>query len=342
MPRDELVLHVGSGYFTPGLSQVLTFRLDGDGEARLLQTVDVEPYPTFLAVSADRRTLYLNVESETDRAAAVAFRRSPGDGCLTRLSAVRSGERQSAYIAPIGGGFVAQANYQGHSVAVLGTGPDGDLGPVTCVVTLPDGAATHSVARHPGDDRVFVANRSTHTIDTFHLDARTGALHATGVPCDAAERGPRHLVVSPDGQHLFCSDEQSSTVSVYRIDGGAITWCASHRTVPDGWVGENRPADLELHPSGRALYVTNRQHRSVAVFDVDGGELAMTATVPVGDGARNLSVDPAGRLLAVGNLRDDSVSCLALDPDRGRPTGHRTDLPVPAPCGILLAAAPVD
>src|SRR5262249_42891010 len=100
-------------------------------------------------------------------------------------------------------------------------------------------------------------------------------------------------------------------------------------------------AEVQVHPSGRFLYGSNRGHNSIAIFAIDpkSGELK-----PVGHQAgqiktpRNFGIDPTGTYLIVANQDGDSLIVYRIDPKTGEltPTGSVAEVPKPV-CVKMMA-----
>jgi 6-phosphogluconolactonase len=171
----------------------------------------------------------------------------------------------------------------------------------------------------------------------YRLDVERKSLsHVEGG--DAAMRpgaGPRHIVFHPTLPLVFVANELDSTVATLQFDStrGMLSPLGIQSTVPRDWTGTNYPADIHIASSGRALYVSNRGHNSIAVFDVtDSGALTLGQVISTeGDWPRNFSLDPSGRWLVVANQRSNSVVVLSRDQTSGRltPTRQRIELPSP-------------
>ena len=117
-------------------------------------------------------------------------------------------------------------------------------------------------------------------------------------------------------------------------ESGALSTVQTLSTLPEGWTGTNFPADIHVAPSGRALYVSNRGHDSIAVFSVARATGALTLEQVVSTGGawpRNFSLDPTGRWLLVANQRSDSITVFGRDAESGRltPTPQRITVPSP-------------
>jgi 6-phosphogluconolactonase len=149
--------------------------------------------------------------------------------------------------------------------------------------------------------------------------------------------GPRHIAFHPTLPLVFVTNELDSTVATLRFDDerGTLSPLDTHSTLPAGWTGTNYPADIHVAPLGRALYVSNRGHNSIAVFSVteSTGALALEQVVSTdGDWPRNFSLDPTGRWLLVANQRSNSIIVFGRDQASGRltPTPQRIAVPSPA------------
>jgi 6-phosphogluconolactonase len=73
-------------------------------------------------------------------------------------------------------------------------------------------------------------------------------------------------------------------------------------------------ADIHLDAAGERLYVSNRGHNSIAVFQVafDGG-LGLLAIKPCGgDWPRNFALSPDGRFLVVANQNSGTLDVLPV------------------------------
>ena len=90
---------------------------------------------------------------------------------------------------------------------------------------------------------------------------------------------------------------------------------------------------MQVHPSGKFLYGSNRGHDSIAVFTIDEktGRLTFVETQPTQGRRRATSASiRRGTYLLAGNQQSDSVVVFRIDPDTGRLT----------PTGRTIASAP--
>lgn len=133
-----------------------------------------------------------------------------------------------------------------------------------------------------------------------------------------AGSGPRHLVFSPDGKFAYGSNELNSTVSVFSYSDGELTHLALHSTLPEDYTGESTGSAIRLSPDGKTLYVSNRGHDSVCIFDVDGEALTGKRFLTAG-GASPREMTLVGDFLLCGNENSATITVTNLK------TGVQTD-----------------
>lgn len=179
------------------------------------------------------------------------------------------------------GRFVFVAHYSGGSVSVLPVDASGRIDEPTDVVehagsgTDPDRQEAphpHSIAMGPDNRFAYVTDLGTDRVYVYALSFYTGTLRPADSPHAPvhAGAGPRHLDFGPDGEFVYVVGELDSTLTTLARDPetGGLSTVGTADTLPDGFRGENKPADVHVHPSGQWVYASNRGHDSVAIFDV--------------------------------------------------------------------------
>jgi 6-phosphogluconolactonase len=188
-----------------------------------------------------------------------------------------------------------------------------------------DAANRFAVVTDLGLDRLFV----------YKLDPARARLVANDPPFASvvAGVGPRHFAFHPDGRHGYVINELGNTVSAfdYDADRGVLTLQQALRTLPKGYTGASYTAEIQVHPSGKFLYGSNRGDDSIALFSIDPGNglLTLVEVVPCGGRTpRSFAIDPTGRFLLAANQDSGSIVVLTIDPKDGRltPTGHKADV----------------
>jgi 6-phosphogluconolactonase len=116
---------------------------------------------------------------------------------------------------------------------------------------------------------------------------------------------------------LYVANELDSTVALYDLDpaSGALFERQTLSTIPSG-SPENIVADIHLSAAGERLYVSNRGHNSIAVFDVHSdGSLTLVSTRDCGGNwPRNFALAPGGKFMLVANQYSNEVCVLPIPP----------------------------
>jgi 6-phosphogluconolactonase len=197
-------------------------------------------------------------------------------------------------------------------------------------------SCAHYIATDPSNCYAFVPHvAASNSIYQFHFDAGSGTLTANdAVPKLACEPGlgPRHLAFHPTLDIVYADNEQGSSVTVYRLDRGRGTLEAVQTlsTLPDaGFDGENSNAQLHIHPSGKAVYASNRGHDSIAVFAIDAttGLIRSLGQQPGEKVPRAFGIEPDGNFLLGGGDGSHRLVSYRID-DQGalEPLGEPCEL----------------
>ncbi len=289
--------------------------------------------PSYLALAPDRRTLFAvnELEGAPGGISALALDTAAGEPLLLNTQPVHGVAPCYICLAP-SGKWALVANYGSGSVTVLPILADGQLGAAASIYQNrgcgadPKRQATphaHCAVFAP-DGRLFVADLGVDCILIFHLDESTGELIPADPPgvASAPGAGPRHLTFGADGRCLYAVNELDSTVAVYAYDAaaGTLDSVQTISTLPDDFSGESAAAGIQIAPSGRFLYASNRGHDSVAVFAIDppSGRLTRVEIVPSGGRTpRHIAFDRTGSYLLVANQGSSQLVTLRVDPAAG-------------------------
>ena len=238
---------------------------------------------TPMAVSPDRRILYVGTRGEPQIAAAFAI--DPASG---KLKHIASGPLPDslAYIATDRTGrYLLGASYPGHKVTVSPIGPPGTVQPAKQV--LPDHPNAHSILPDAANRHVLVPTLGNDSINQFGFDAATGTL-TPGVPPSVRVKdkaGPRHFVFHPNGKIVYVIGELDGTVYVFDYDGatGVLKEKQAVSALPPDFQGKPSAADLHVTPDGRFLYGSERTSSTLAGFKVDPASGTLTPIGSVAD-----------------------------------------------------------
>ncbi|MGB8581405.1 MAG: lactonase family protein [Candidatus Sulfotelmatobacter sp.] len=352
--KNSYLIYVGT-YTQEGSTSkgIYAYRYD-PGSAKVtsiglaVQTIN----PSFLAVHPNRRFLYAVNEVgdyKGQKSGAVsAFAIDSGTGKLTLLNQVASGGADPCYITvDKTGKFVLVANYTGGSVSVFPVLKDGGLGEASAFVqhtghgTNPkrqEAPHAHSIDLSPDNRFAIVDDLGLDETLVYKFDSSKGSLTLNDPPFAKADAGagPRHFALAPNGKVAYVIHEMGSTVSVVDYDAaaGVLHPIQAISTIPKGFAGLNEDAEIEVHPSGKFLYASNRGHDSIAVFAIDPnkGTLTLIEYVPTkGQSPRHFEIDPTGSLLFAENEKSDNIVIFRINTQTGRltPTGKVLDISQP-------------
>ena len=331
---------------------IYAYRLDSvTGALSLAGAARGTVNPSFLALDPQRRFRYSVSEvEELERrpvGAVSAFALDHSSGQLVPLNRQLTRGEGPCYVSVDSTGkWLLAANYRSGSATVFPIQADGRLGAVTAVVQHhgasidPDrqaGPHAHCIIPDLANRHVLVADLGLDKIMLYRFDTTRGVLSPNDPPWVAARpgAGPRHLVFHPNGRFFYSVNELDSTVMAWTYDAtrGVLQELQTLPTLPQDFAGVSYVAHVQVAPSGKFLYVSNRGHDSLAIFAIDGsGALAHVAHVPtLGQWPRHFAIDPTGKLLLAANQYSNTVVSFRIDPETGllTHTGAVTEVPAP-------------
>lgn len=305
---------------------VSVLALQTDGELTPVETVPV-PGPrkrgssTPMAVSPDKRFLYVGLRNEPYSAATFAIDRAAGT-----LTYIGSGPLADAlaYIATDRGGkYLLGASYPGHKVTVNPIGADGIVGPVQQVIANQPNA--HAILADRANRHVLYTSLGCDLVGQLNFDAQTGTLSPNDPPTVGlpAKAGPRHFRFAGDARFVYLLCELDGSIHVLPYDAAAGRLAAATQiasALPTGFAGKPWAADIHLTPDGQFLYACERTTSTLAAFRVDPEKGTLTAIdcYTTEKQPRAFAIDPSGRfLLAVGQL-SNSLTSYSIDRQSGK------------------------
>ncbi len=308
--------------------------------------------PSFVAVHPNGKFLYAVNEvgnyKGPNSGGVSAFAIDRTTGKLTFLNELPSRGADPCYITvDKTGKFVLVANYTGGSVIVYPILEDGRLGEASAFVQhtghgpnaqRQEGPHAHSIDLSPDNRFAFVDDLGLDELLVYKFDAAKGALTPNDPPFAKLDpgAGPRHFALRPDGKFAYVISEMGRSVTVFSNDAasGRLARLQTLTTLPNDFTGRNDDAEIEVHPSGKFLYASNRGHESIAVFAIDSGKGTLT-TVEIastqGKEPRSFEIDPTGNLLFAANQKSDNIVVFRIDAKTGKltPTGQVLDVASP-------------
>ena len=129
----------------------------------------------------------------------------------------------------------------------------------------------------------------------------------------------------PNGKFAYVVSEMGASVTAFAYDNahGSMARLQIITTLPSGFTGRKEDAEIEVHPSGKFLYASNRGHDSIVVYsiDQDRGTLTPVGDVPSGGKEpRHFAIDPSGKFLLAENQNTNTIVEFLIDPVNGKLT----------------------
>jgi 6-phosphogluconolactonase len=332
--------------------KIAAFAMDADsGQLTRRAEMPAAGGPSVMAISPDRQVLYVGHRTSP---AISSFRIDQKTGGLTPQGTV-SQQHAPTFLAPDRAGrYLLAAYYQGGGAAVHPLAADGAVGaPAPEWLATANGA--HAIATDPSNRFAFVPhiarlndnvleppkdNPGPNMILQLRFDADSGRLTANSpFRIEPTERlGPRHYCFHPTLDLVYFSNEQGCSVTAYRLDRATGTLSAAQTitTLPDGYSARNTCSQIHLTASGRALYVGNRGHNSIAGFAVDAsGHLTSAGHVPTEVVPSAFSLDPAGNFVFAAGTASGRLASYRINATTGALTPLATQAVGQRPAAVL-------
>jgi 6-phosphogluconolactonase len=317
------------------------YRLEYDGEHgfTLGPPLTEAANASFGAFSPVHGILYLVNEQP---AGALGMFRHAG-GAWAPLARIPTGGREPCFVAvDPAGSHVAVANYASGSVALFrldaqgvpqedaalwanaGHGPNPER---------QDAPHLHCVRFSPDGKWLYAVDLGTDQVLRFAMDMADPLATAEIAYRAPPGAGPRHLLFTPGGDRALLVSELASTLAVLRVTEAGLALEASLSTLPDGFSGESLGGHLEMNRAGNRVYVTNRGHDSIAIFDFDARSGALTPLQWIASGGASprflLLLEDRQRLI-VAHEEGGTLVAFTIRPDGTfAPTGQTQALPAP-------------
>jgi 6-phosphogluconolactonase len=331
----------GTGQVVRGQGKgIYRFRLDADAGALTLDGIaEGVRNASYLAFDPNRRFLYcVNElkEFEGEASGAVsAFAIDPDTGDLAFLNMKASHGTDPCHLTvDATGRFLLVANFASGSVCVLPIDTDGSLQDASQVIQhqgssvdskRQTGPHAHAVILDNANRHLFVPDLGIDKVMIYAFDAATGHLAPNSAQPFMPTKpgaGPRQIVMHPGGAFAYLINELDSTMTAcrYAADTGSLIEIQTLSTLPEGFKGENTCAEVQIAPSGRFLYGSNRGHNSIAIFAIDSHAGTLTPIgheSTLGEIPRNFEVSPTEEFLAAANQASNNVVMFRVDRENG-------------------------
>jgi 6-phosphogluconolactonase len=349
---DKLRVYIGT-YTGPKSKGIYRCELDlAAGKLTEPQLAATVTSPSFLAIHPNQQYLY-SVNEISNLAGKkmggiTAFAIDAKTGDLTQLNQEGSGGAGPCHLSvDRAGKNVLAANYGGGSVCVAPIDADGKLRSLSSFIqhkgssvdkSRQEAPHAHSVNVDANNRFAFVCDLGLDKVLSYKLDADQGKLTPNDPPAVdmAPGAGPRHFAFHPDGKAAYAINEMNCTITAmdYDAERGVLTKRQSVPTTPDGVKKGYSTAEVQVHPSGRFVYGSNRGQNSIAIFKVDTSTHELTPAGHQGHHVktpRAFGIDPTGAFLIVANQDGHSLVVFRIDQATGALTPTDSEIQVGSP-----------
>jgi len=354
--QGKYIIYVGTYTQEPGSTSkgIYAYSYDADtAQIKPLGLAAETTNPSWVALHPNGRFLYAVNEvgnyKGPNSGGVSAFSIDRASGKLSFLNEMPTRGAGPCYVTvDHTGKYVLVANYDGGSVAVFPVHSDGSLGEASAFVqhtghgTNPErqeAPHAHSINLSPDNRFAMADDLGLDELHVYRFDSAKGSLTPNDPPFVKLDpgSGPRHFALRPDEKFAFVVSEMKGTVTVFSNDAasGTLDSVQTISTLPKDFKGTIEDAEIEVHPSGKFVYASNRgDANSIAVYAIDPGKGTLTTveiTPTQGKTPRSFAIDPTGTLLFAANEKSNNIVVFRIDQKTGRltPTGQALDVSEP-------------
>lgn len=290
-----------------------------------LQTVEGLENPSYLCMDKTHQYMY-TVHGDQRKASALRIDRESGR--LTLINTVDTQGQNPVYLLPDKSNrFILIACLGTENIVAVERNEDGSLGQVAFNHHLPGAeegknSCPHQIFYDREEKYLIVSAKGGRNITT---GAKTGMNVFTFSPEDGFRLvyslggrnldECRHVAVHPNNRFVYQVNERRNVVISWVLNNetGEMTPFQTSQTLPDDCADPKLilASGIAITKDGRFVYVSNRGHDSVAMYEADpvSGKLSPLGFVPsMGDFPRFLGLDPESRFLYVANERSDNIA----------------------------------
>lgn len=305
--------------------------------------------PSFLAFGKDQSTLYA-VQSDGEWVAAFSI--DPVNGTLRFLNERKIGFHNGVFLqTDRDSNFLVVCSCSGQcdgGIVSFRLEKDGSLGDIANIeipagtlgpLRLPQNAVKPHQAKFTPDYRYLVeVDKGLDAVNTYRMNDDGGLCLVSTTACRPGSC-PRHIAFSQDGQYAYILTEWFGTVVSCRFQDGVLSPMEILPTIPSTFLGmKNSAAEIEIHPNGKLLYVSNREQNSIAAFRIksDGTLQVIDWFDDHVSKPRFFAISEDGSELYVANEKAHNVSRYQVDTKTGCLTYLDADMSASAPACILF------
>lgn len=326
-----------------GKEQIAIYQMDEQSGALTHQEdVSVGGAPGAMDVGPLGQSLFVSLRSSGGLA---GFRIDAASGKLSPINETKVAGSAAYVKVDHSGKFLLSAYYSAGKVMVHKIAQDGSLS-AQALQTVETAQKAHAIVPDPTNRFVFVPHTGPNLIFQFAFNAETGQLAPNSVPqvVTAPENQPRHIAFHQNKKFAYVDNEHGSSVTAYAFDATSGTLSPFQRlsTLPTDFKENNSCADIEMHPSGKFVYSSNRGHDSIAGFAInpETGFMRAIGQAKTEKTPRSFNIDPTGRFLYAGGQGSGKLAAYRIDQQTGKLERFATYEVGPNPSWVQVVSTP--
>ncbi len=281
--------------------------------------------PSYLCLDRQGKTLYA-VHGDFSQVSAC---RVAEDGTLAYLNTVGTHGTNPVHLSlDHTGKWLFVANLQTGGVSVIPVREDGSLDRIKELEFISGNGGPgyishpHQVAQDRTGRWLLVPSQGrlqgVGKITVFRIDSEAGTITEVSHVRSRSGAEPRHCVFHPNNRFCYGVNEKDSTAQLYEFDAenGILNPRQIVSVLPEDFTGDGWASAIDMEPSGRFLYISNRRHDSVTVLSLDqeNGKMHVVQNIRTcGEQPRFITVVPDGRQLLAANELSDSIQFFDID-----------------------------
>ncbi|AJR02611.1 lactonase family protein [Siansivirga zeaxanthinifaciens] len=331
-------LYVGT--YTSGESEGI-YKIDFNtktGEINNLLIVAKTKNPSFITYAPNKKYVYAVGEDDNGTLSSFKIEKN---GELTFINRVKSFGGAPCHVSVnTMGTKLAVSNYVGGNLVLYDINNDGSLSDASQIFnhnTTNEKSHAHSAQFYKND--LYVADLGRNSVFEYQTnDNKSYTLKTEAILDTEKNAGPRHFVLTNNGQFIYIINELNSTITAAKRVNDAFELIHNKSTLSEEYTGKNACADIHLSKDERFLYGSNRGENSIAVFErnTETGEITKMQNMSThGDWPRNFSLDPTGNFLLVANKKSNNISVFKVDTNTGK-LSFLKDYKAPTPVCLLF------
>ena len=326
---SKALFYIGC-YTTSGNSGIQIAELNTDtGAVSLLDEINQLENTSFLCISKNKKYLLAVNEDETNGELACFDIQNPlkpvfinkqstlgGSPCHISLTA------KKAFVSNYGTGNLSafslttsELNPAYNQVKHTGQGADLDR---------QSSAHIHSSQLSRNEQFLIVADLGIDALNVYSIvEEQLELITSFALP---AGSGPRHLTFNEIGDKLYLGCELNNDVTVLAFDQkmGELSTLQCIKSLSQSALDQREDrsyiAEVSLSQNGSQLYVSNRGHDSISIFDVDTVTGLLTAIDCIktgGEFPRHFSISPDQKWLLAANQNSDNLTVFKRNTETG-------------------------